>query len=270
MPALDQTRTVGLVTLCVRWRATRQRRSGPGGRRPGAGRLAGRRDHCCARHRRIGGTRPDPTRGRGRCAHLTSPAQPKAGMAQRYVPVSGAARVDRLGVLQLRGGERNTIRATCGTCAAAASQHDAAALVDSGQSPTFRSQQHPRPHSLEEPAPPTRAAPVNRHPIRRMTSEDLSDSIAINVGGHERSDLSSGQVEGDHSVQRALLLFLWVGSGALRRVRGRSSQVKGACGVAARGRFAPPLTCEPLRPLGQDLRAGRGLPDRVRSAPEPQ
>jgi hypothetical protein len=32
----------------------------------------------------------------------------------------------------------------------------------------------------------------------------------------------------------ALLLFLWVGSGALRRVRGRSSQVKGACGVAAR------------------------------------
>jgi hypothetical protein len=38
----------------------------------------------------------------------------------------------------------------------------------------------------------------------------------------------------------ALLLFLWVGSGALRRVRGRSSQVKGACGVAARVRFAPP------------------------------
>jgi hypothetical protein len=41
--------------------------------------------------------------------------------------------------------------------------------------------------------------------------------------------------------RRALLLFLWVGSGALRRVRGRSSQViKGACGVAARVRFAPP------------------------------
>jgi hypothetical protein len=47
----------------------------------------------------------------------------------------------------------------------------------------------------------------------------------------------------------ALLLFLWVGSGALRRVRGRSSQVKGACSVAARGRCAPPWTCEPLRPL---------------------
>ena len=47
----------------------------------------------------------------------------------------------------------------------------------------------------------------------------------------------------------ALLLFLWVGSGALRRVRGRSSQVKGACSVAARGRCAPPWTCEPRRPL---------------------
>jgi hypothetical protein len=42
------------------------------------------------------------------------------------------------------------------------------------------------------------------------------------------------------NARRALLLFLWVGSGALRRVRGRSSQVKGACGVAARVRFAPP------------------------------
>jgi hypothetical protein len=38
----------------------------------------------------------------------------------------------------------------------------------------------------------------------------------------------------------ALLLFLWVGSGALRRVRGRSSQVKGACGVATARRCAPP------------------------------
>jgi hypothetical protein len=37
---------------------------------------------------------------------------------------------------------------------------------------------------------------------------------------------------------QALLLFLWVGSGALRRVRGRSSQVKGACSVAARGNAA--------------------------------
>jgi hypothetical protein len=32
--------------------------------------------------------------------------------------------------------------------------------------------------------------------------------------------------EGNNSMpEKALLLFLWVGSGALRRVRGRSSQV---------------------------------------------
>ena len=69
----------------------------------------------------------------------------------------------------------------------------------------------------------------------------------------------------------ALLLFLWVGSGALRRVRGRSSQVKGACSVAARGRCAPPWTCEPLRPL-RAVACGqaRGLPDLMRSAPEPR
>jgi hypothetical protein len=42
-------------------------------------------------------------------------------------------------------------------------------------------------------------------------------------------------------VEGALLLFLWVGSGALRRVRGRSSQVKGACGVAAARALRAPL-----------------------------
>jgi hypothetical protein len=65
--------------------------------------------------------------------------------------------------------------------------------------------------------------------------------------------------------------FCGSGSGALRRVWGRPSQVKGAFGVAARGRCAPPWTCKPLRPRsGRYLRAGRGLPGRVRSAPEPQ
>jgi len=39
----------------------------------------------------------------------------------------------------------------------------------------------------------------------------------------------------------ALLLFPWVGSGSLRRVRGRSSQVKGACGVAAARALRAPL-----------------------------
>ena len=51
----------------------------------------------------------------------------------------------------------------------------------------------------------------------------------------------------------ALLLFPWVGAGALRRMRGRPSQVKGAVGVAARGRFAPPLTWEP----NESYRVGR-------------
>ena len=55
----------------------------------------------------------------------------------------------------------------------------------------------------------------------------------------------------------ALLLFPWVGSGALRRVRGRSSQVKGAWRRRCReGACAPPWTCEPLRPLRAGL-AGR-------------
>jgi len=40
---------------------------------------------------------------------------------------------------------------------------------------------------------------------------------------------------------QALLLFPWVGSGSLRRVRGRSSQVKGACGVAAARALRAPL-----------------------------
>jgi hypothetical protein len=67
------------------------------------------------------------------------------------------------------------------------------------------------------------------------------------------------------------MLCAWVAVVVARSLRGRPSQVKGAFGVAARGRFAPPWTCEPLRPLsGRYLRAGRGLPGRVRSAPEPQ
>jgi len=58
----------------------------------------------------------------------------------------------------------------------------------------------------------------------------------------------------------ALLLFPWVGAGALRRMRGRPSQVKGAVGVAARGRFAPPLTWEPLRPLRAVIAGRPGAP----------
>ena len=57
----------------------------------------------------------------------------------------------------------------------------------------------------------------------------------------------------------ALLLFPWVGSGALRRVRGRSSQVKGACGVAAARALRAPLDLRAsAAPFGQSVRAGRG------------
>ena len=56
----------------------------------------------------------------------------------------------------------------------------------------------------------------------------------------------------------ALVSFPWVPPGAPRSLRGRPSQVKGACGVAERWRYAPPWTCEPRRPLRAALRAGQG------------
>ena len=65
-----------------------------------------------------------------------------------------------------------------------------------------------------------------------------------------------GKATSPTSCRGHFCCFCGSGSGALRRVRGRSSQVKGACGVAARGRCAPPWTCEPLRPLRAEL-AGR-------------
>ena len=72
-------------------------------------------------------------------------------------------------------------------------------------------------------------------------------------------------------LKAALLLFMWVGSGALRRVRGRSSQVKGAWRRRCReGAARPPGPASLCGPFGQGLRAGRGLPVGVRSAPEPQ
>ena len=55
----------------------------------------------------------------------------------------------------------------------------------------------------------------------------------------------------------ALLLFPWVGSGALRRVRGRSSQVKGAWRRRCReGAARPPGPASLCGPFGQVL-AGR-------------
>ncbi len=72
----------------------------------------------------------------------------------------------------------------------------------------------------------------------------------------------------------ALVSFPWVGSRALRSLRGRPSQVKGAFGVATRCRFAMPLrgtldlrasTAPPGRGYGQ----ARGMPSTTRSTPEP-
>ena len=72
-------------------------------------------------------------------------------------------------------------------------------------------------------------------------------------------------------IPLALLLFLWVGSGALRRVRGRSSQVKGACGVAAARALRAPLDLRAsAAPSGRACGQAGGLPGRVRSAPEPR
>ena len=61
------------------------------------------------------------------------------------------------------------------------------------------------------------------------------------------------------------------GQGAPRSMRGRSSHVThvtGAYGVASDGaRCAPPLTCEPRRPLRTAIRAGQSLPS-PRAAPQ--
>jgi hypothetical protein len=61
--------------------------------------------------------------------------------------------------------------------------------------------------------------------------------------------------------------FRGCGLGMPRSLRGRSSQVKGAYGVAARWRCAPPWTCEPLRPLRAALQAGQSLPSTSRGTP---
>ena len=109
--------------------------------------------------------------------------------------------------------------------------------------------------------------------LTRKTSKERTSAVHSTAGF---SDIPHSGDEGDiasllkalGTVKEALLLILWVGSGALRRVRGRSSQVKGAGGVAARGRCAPPWTCEPRRPLGQSVRSGRG-PARLGCAAPP-
>jgi hypothetical protein len=65
----------------------------------------------------------------------------------------------------------------------------------------------------------------------------------------------------------ALLPYPWASAGVPRSLRGRPSQVKGAFGVADAMAQAPPLTCEPPRPLRAALRTGHGLPSTTRGTP---
>jgi hypothetical protein len=55
----------------------------------------------------------------------------------------------------------------------------------------------------------------------------------------------------------ALVSFPWVGSGVLRSLRGRSSQVKGAFGVARDAAPRHPGPASLHGPSGQGLRAGQ-------------
>ena len=66
---------------------------------------------------------------------------------------------------------------------------------------------------------------------------------------------------------RALVSFLWVPPGAPRSLRGRPSQVKGACGVAARWRKRHPGPASLYDPSGQHCGQARGLPSTSRGTP---
>ena len=73
------------------------------------------------------------------------------------------------------------------------------------------------------------------------------------------------------TAQEALLLFLWVRFGGAAQRAGPPLPGQGRLRRRCARALRAPWTCEPLRPLsGRYLRAGRGLPGRVRSAPEPQ
>jgi hypothetical protein len=65
----------------------------------------------------------------------------------------------------------------------------------------------------------------------------------------------------------ALLLFPWVVSGGAAQPAGPLLPSQGRLRRRERWRCAPPLTCEPRRPLRAGWRAGQGLPSTTRSAP---
>jgi len=65
----------------------------------------------------------------------------------------------------------------------------------------------------------------------------------------------------------ALVSFLWVPPAVPRSLRGRPSQVKGACGVAARWRTRHPGPASLHGPFGQRCGQAGGLPSTTRGTP---
>ena len=106
-----------------------------------------------------------------------------------------------------------------------------------------------------------------------LTPVAQKDSVGNTAGRRLRHDRDSTSASaGPHptSFTRHFCCFCGSGSGALRRVRGRSSQVKGAFGVATRGRCAPPCDLRAsATPSGRACGQAGGLPGWLRSAPEP-
>ena len=85
-------------------------------------------------------------------------------------------------------------------------------------------------------------------------NERLHDAVALTAA---EVDLLADGILPSPEGNGALLLYPWAPPAVPRSLRGRPSQVKGAFGVAAAMAQAPPLTCEPLRPLRAALRAGQ-------------
>jgi hypothetical protein len=80
-------------------------------------------------------------------------------------------------------------------------------------------------------------------------------------------DVSDNEQLPREALRKALVSFLWVPPGAPRSLRGRPSQVKGACGVAARWRKRHPGPASLYDPSGQHCGQARGLPSTSRGTP---
>jgi len=86
---------------------------------------------------------------------------------------------------------------------------------------------------------------------------------AIDRAGSRVIGVDGGAVSGHFCCFRGSVRGRCAGCGAV------PPRSRAPAASLPRGRCAPPWTCEPLRPLGQGVRTGRGPARRVRSAPEP-